>query len=90
MSRALFVIAFNEPDKVDRIVSDRMKIIYIYRYNYGLMKNMDKAVARISQAFEQTEKILVFGDYDVDGVTSSVVLNKAGRVADVNYFIKAC
>lgn len=29
LSRALFVIAFNEPEKVDRIVSDRMKIIYI-------------------------------------------------------------
>jgi ATP-dependent Lon protease len=29
LSRALFVIAFNEHDKVDRIVSDRMKIIYI-------------------------------------------------------------
>ncbi len=35
-----------------------------------LMKDMDKAVNRIVQAFEQTEKILVFGDYDVDGTTS--------------------
>lgn len=35
-----------------------------------LMKDMDKAVARISKAFDQREKILVFGDYDVDGTTS--------------------
>ena len=35
-----------------------------------LMKDMDKAVARISTAFESKEKILVFGDYDVDGTTS--------------------
>ncbi|MCK9404331.1 MAG: single-stranded-DNA-specific exonuclease RecJ [Chitinophagaceae bacterium] len=35
-----------------------------------LMKDMDKAVNRIVLAFEQQEKILVFGDYDVDGTTS--------------------
>ncbi len=35
-----------------------------------LMKDMDKAVARIEAAFNNNEKILVFGDYDVDGTTS--------------------
>ncbi len=35
-----------------------------------LMKDMDKAVQRILTAFEKREKILVFGDYDVDGTTS--------------------
>jgi single-stranded-DNA-specific exonuclease len=35
-----------------------------------LMKDMDKAVNRIRAAFEHEEKILVFGDYDVDGTTS--------------------
>jgi single-stranded-DNA-specific exonuclease len=35
-----------------------------------LMKNMDKAVERILYAFKSNEKILVFGDYDVDGTTS--------------------
>jgi single-stranded-DNA-specific exonuclease len=35
-----------------------------------LMKDMDKAVNRIRTAFEHQEKILVFGDYDVDGTTS--------------------
>ena len=35
-----------------------------------LMKDMDKAVHRITTAFERKEKILVFGDYDVDGTTS--------------------
>ena len=38
-----------------------------------LMKDMDLAVRRIVQAIETKEKILVFGDYDVDG-TSSVAL----------------
>lgn len=39
-----------------------------------LMKDMDKAVNRILQAFEQKEKILVFGDYDVDGTTAVACL----------------
>ena len=35
-----------------------------------LMKDMEKAVARIMAAIENNEKILVFGDYDVDGTTA--------------------
>ena len=35
-----------------------------------LMKDMDKAVERIIRAINNNEKILVFGDYDVDGTTS--------------------
>lgn len=39
-------------------------------HNPWLMKDMDKAVDRIVRAFNTNEKILVFGDYDVDGTTS--------------------
>ncbi|GAB5524715.1 MAG: single-stranded-DNA-specific exonuclease RecJ [Roseivirga sp.] len=35
-----------------------------------LMKDMDKAVLRLNQAIEKQEKILVYGDYDVDGTTA--------------------
>jgi single-stranded-DNA-specific exonuclease len=35
-----------------------------------LMKDMDKAVARIEEAIDKGENILVFGDYDVDGTTA--------------------
>ncbi|MCC6758636.1 MAG: single-stranded-DNA-specific exonuclease RecJ [Candidatus Omnitrophica bacterium] len=41
-----------------------------------LLKDMDKVVARIKQAQANKEKVLVFGDYDVDGVTSSALLHK--------------
>ena len=39
-------------------------------HNPYLMKDMDKAVARIEKAIENEENILVFGDYDVDGTTA--------------------
>ena len=41
-----------------------------------LMKDMDKAVQRILTAFNNQEKILVFGDYDVDGTTSVACMYK--------------
>lgn len=41
-----------------------------------LLKDMDKAVKRIMLAKERAEKVLVFGDYDVDGVTSSALMHK--------------
>ncbi|HEY8689770.1 MAG TPA: single-stranded-DNA-specific exonuclease RecJ [Chitinophagaceae bacterium] len=41
-----------------------------------LMKDMDKAVQRILSAIEKNEKILVFGDYDVDGTTSVACMYK--------------
>lgn len=42
-----------------------------------LMKDMDKAVARIQQAIGQEEPIVIFGDYDVDGVSATAILFEA-------------
>lgn len=39
-----------------------------------LMKDMDHAVQRIQQAIQQEEKILVYGDYDVDGTTAVALM----------------
>lgn len=41
-----------------------------------LMKDMDKAVDRIARAIENQERVLVFGDYDVDGTTSVACMYK--------------
>ncbi len=53
-----------------------------------LLKDMDRAVARLQLARDRGEKVLIFGDYDVDGVTSSVILkgilDRLG-IANVNY-----
>ena len=48
-----------------------------------LMKDMNKAVARIKKAFDNKEKILVYGDYDVDGTTAvSLVYMALGKFVD--------
>ena len=41
-----------------------------------LMKDMDKAVKRLDRAIAQDEKILIYGDYDVDGTTAVSLLYK--------------
>ena len=53
------------------------------------IKDMEKAVLRIITAITNKEKILVFGDYDVDGVTSTVLLYEflESLGASVSYFI---
>jgi single-stranded-DNA-specific exonuclease len=58
-------------------------------YDPYLMKGMDMAVARVEEAIRNKEKILIFGDYDVDGVLSVVILLRAlaGLGAEVDYFI---
>ncbi len=43
----------------------------------NLLKGMEKAVGRILKAIDSGEKILIWGDYDVDGTTGTVVLRKA-------------
>lgn len=57
-----------------------------------LMKDMDKAVERITTAVENGEKICVYGDYDADGVTSTSLLYSYLRDslgADVMFYIPA-
>jgi len=43
-------------------------------YDPFLMPDMEKAVGRIIEAINNKEKVIVYGDYDVDGITSTVVL----------------
>ncbi len=53
-------------------------------HNPYLMKDMDKAVARIEQAIEEGENILVYGDYDVDGTTSVALMSSYLKTRTVN------
>ncbi|MAB48634.1 MAG: single-stranded-DNA-specific exonuclease RecJ [Flavobacteriaceae bacterium] len=58
-------------------------------HNPYLMKDMDKAVARIEQAIAEGENILVYGDYDVDGTTSVALMSSylKTRTANVATYI---
>ena len=65
----------------DREIKDQTLVDEFFNPDYEqdihdpfLMKDMDKAVKRIFKAIEDDEKITIYGDYDVDGVTSSVVM----------------
>jgi len=58
-------------------------------YDPFLMKDMDRAVERLRRAVLSEEKILIYGDYDVDGITSVsflyLILKELG--VDVTYYI---
>ena len=46
--------------------------------------DMDKTIARIKQAIKNQEKILIYGDYDVDGVTASTLMEQALILAGID------
>ena len=54
-----------------------------------LMKDMDKAVERLHQALTQDEKILIYGDYDVDGTTAVAVMYRflSSLTSRLDYYI---
>lgn len=54
-----------------------------------LMADMDKAVERLTTAMQQNEKILIYGDYDVDGTTSVALVYKFIKqfISNVDFYI---
>ncbi len=58
-------------------------------YDPFLLNDMDRCVERVKQAIKNHEKIVVYGDYDADGVTSTIVLVKTLKKlgADVHFYI---
>ncbi|MCX6824700.1 MAG: single-stranded-DNA-specific exonuclease RecJ [candidate division SR1 bacterium] len=58
-------------DNIDSFLDPKLSS---YRGDPFLLNDMEKAVKRIHSAIEKNEKIMIFGDYDVDGVTSSYIL----------------
>jgi len=59
------------PQEIDDFINSSYENNFFDPY---LLKDMDKAVPRILQAIKQKEKIMIYGDYDVDGITSTGVL----------------
>lgn len=58
-------------------------------YDPFLLHDMDKSVKRINQAIDKKENILIYGDYDADGVTSTTVMMKILQElgANVQFYI---
>ncbi|MCT4543740.1 MAG: single-stranded-DNA-specific exonuclease RecJ [Vallitalea sp.] len=71
---------------------DIIRFLHVDRdkfYDPFLMKDMEKGVNRIIQAIDSKEKVTIYGDYDVDGITSTSILYmylKENGV-DVDYYI---
>ena len=61
---------FSEDDKIEKFLNPQVKDMY----DPYLFNNMTKVVSRIKKAINNKESILIFGDYDVDGITSSYIL----------------
>ena len=58
-------------------------------HNPYLMPDMKQAIDRIMQAIENKDKVIIYGDYDVDGITSITVLHKflKERGLETGYYI---
>jgi len=75
----------NSLDNADNFINSSLKSFHDpYR-----MKDMDKAVQRIIQAVKAKEKIFIYGDYDVDGITATSLLILFFREmnVDASYYI---
>ena len=84
-ARLLCIRDLSEPDAARRFLSPSLKDLH----DPFLLVDMDIAVARILTAISARERITIHGDYDVDGVTSTVILRRALELlgADVSHFI---
>ena len=63
----------NISDDIDSFLEARLQDYWLDPF---LLNDMEAAVERIIFAIKQKQKIMIFGDYDVDGITSSYILYK--------------
>src|SRR5471030_1680275 len=85
LAQCLLNRGFSEPSVIENFLSPRLKNLA----DPFLLPNMDKAVERLLRAREQNEPLVIFGDYDVDGVTSTALLVEVLRALGwkVNFYL---
>ncbi len=73
-----------DPYEIEHFFSDEPDFSDPYEYS-----GISEAVERINLAIESNEKILIFGDYDCDGVTSTALITGylSSKGADVNFIV---
>ncbi|NIA19509.1 MAG: single-stranded-DNA-specific exonuclease RecJ [Xanthomonadaceae bacterium] len=72
----------DQPEDIGRFLSPSLS----HLPDPNLLKGMEKAVKRLLQAMERHEKVLVYGDYDVDGISSTVILVQFFRQVGLHVF----
>ena len=75
IARLLSRKGFSSKDEVEAFLRPRLKLLS----DPFVLPQMDAAVARVLRAIDRREKIVLFGDYDVDGVTSLALLGEMLR-----------
>jgi len=73
LAQCLLNRGFSEPEPIARFLQPRLKNLA----DSFLLPNMRAAVERLFAARERNEQLVIFGDYDVDGVTSTTLLTEA-------------
>lgn len=83
--KALFNRGIDSEDKINAFLHSTLKELH----DPFLMKDMDKAIEIVSNHIKNNKKIMIYGDYDADGVTSTVTLYKGLKKcgAEVSYYI---
>jgi single-stranded-DNA-specific exonuclease len=73
VARLLCLRGFGDPAVADRFLNPSLD----HLHDPFLLADMDRAVTRLERALASGERIAVHGDYDVDGITSTVILRRA-------------
>ncbi len=74
LAKVLMNRGFDDPDAARRFLRANDLAAGRYLGIKGKLRAIDRAVSRLVRAVEQQEKIIVYGDFDADGVTSTVLL----------------
>src|SRR5260221_2113960 len=85
VARLMCMRGLGDPDVARRFLHPSMDDLH----DPYLLADMEKAVDRIERAIASKERIAIHGDYDVDGITSTVILRRALEMlgGDVVHFI---
>ena len=85
ISRLMALRGITSLDDVEKFLNPSLSDLH----DPFLMQDMDKAVNRLNKALGRKEKILIYGDYDVDGITSVALVYRylQNYYSNVEYYI---